>query len=383
MTLVKFHELWKPVLVMIIVNLALAFVNIFLKKVLNEGLDYLTILTYRQAISAIFLAPIACFYERKRKLEGHIICLLFLSALVGVTLTQYLYLIGLEYTSATFSCAFLNTVPVFTFILALPLGIEKVNIKSLSSKAKVLGTFVCIGGALLLILYKGMPLINRQQEHIADKGTATPSASKLKKWIIGSLLLTAGCLLWSSWFLIQARISKKYPCQYSSTAILSFFAAIQSAILTLLIDRNNAKWILKGKLEILTVVYSGLVGSGLCYVAMSWCVKQRGPVFTSAFTPLLQVFVAVLDFSILHEEIYLGSVAGSVLVISGTYILLWGKSKEEEKCAGKDAQENHEDEECMNNLEASPNVPSKLRPNGEQGFTELQVKQLGITVTRS
>ncbi|KAG4917325.1 hypothetical protein JHK82_054804 [Glycine max] len=364
MTLLKFHQVWKPALVMIIVNLALAFVNIFLKKVLNEGVDYLTILTYRQAISAIFLTPIACFYER-------------------VTLTQCLYLIGLEYTSATFACAFLNMVPVFTFIMALPLGIEKVNMKNLSAKAKVLGTFVCIGGALMLILYKGVPLIKQQPEHLADKGTITSPASKLKKWIIGSLLLTAGCLLWSSWFLMQARISKKYPCQYSSTAILSSFAAIQSAILTLVIDRSNAKWILKGKLEIMTVVYAGLVGSGLCYVAMSWCVKQRGPVFTSAFTPLLQMFVAVLDFSILHEEIYLGSIAGSVLVISGTYILLWGKSKEEEQSAVKGTQESQEDEESKNNLGASPNVPSKLRPNGEQGFSELQVKQLAITVTKS
>jgi hypothetical protein len=64
MVLVNFHEMWKPVLVMIIVNLALAFVNVFLKKVLSEGMDHLTILTYRQAISAIFLAPIACFFER-------------------------------------------------------------------------------------------------------------------------------------------------------------------------------------------------------------------------------------------------------------------------------------------------------------------------------
>lgn len=60
----NYHELWKPVLVMILVNLALAFVNVFMKKVLNEGMDHLTILTYRQAISAIFLTPIACFYER-------------------------------------------------------------------------------------------------------------------------------------------------------------------------------------------------------------------------------------------------------------------------------------------------------------------------------
>ncbi|KAL2573551.1 hypothetical protein AAZV13_17G133800 [Glycine max] len=329
---------------MIIVNLALALVNIFLKKIVNEGVDYLTILTYRQAISAIFLTPIYCL----------------------VTLTQSLYLIGLEYTSATFACAFLNMVPVFTFIMALPLGIEKVDMKKLSAKAKVLGTFVCIGGALMLILYKGVPLINQQPEHIADKGTIRSSASKLKKWIIGSLLLTAGCFLWSSRFLIQASISKKYPCQYSSTAILSFFASIQSAILTLVIDRSNAKWILKGKLEIMTVVYA--VRSGLCYVAMSWCVKQRGPVFTSAFTPLLQMFVAVLDFSILHEEIYLGNliliiiiiimtfkiifVAGSVLVISGTYILLWVKSKEEDQCAMKGTQESQEDECLMRNKDS-------------------------------
>ncbi|XP_022635892.1 WAT1-related protein At3g30340-like [Vigna radiata var. radiata] len=261
------------------------------------------------------------------------------------------------------------------------------------SKAKVLGTFVCTGGALMLILYKGMPLIKQEQERIADKGTTTASASKIKKWIIGSLLLTAGCGLWSSWFLIQARISRKYPCQYSSTALLSFFAAIQSAILTLLIDRSKTKWILRGKLEILIVAYSisihilypksqhlemvveGLVGSGLCYVAMSWCVKQRGPVFTSAFTPLLQMFVAVLGFSIIQEEIYMESVAGSVLVISGTYILLWGKSKEEEQNAMNDSQE---DEECMNNFEDNPNVASKPRLKGEQGLSELQEKQLAI-----
>ncbi|KAL5070799.1 hypothetical protein RYX36_021686, partial [Vicia faba] len=120
--LFNFHEQWKPVLVMIIVNLALSVVNVLLKKILNEGMDHLTILTYRQAIASIFLAPIACIFERESKIDGHIICLLFFSALVGVTLTQYLFLMGLEYTSATFSCGFLNTVPVFTFIMALPLG---------------------------------------------------------------------------------------------------------------------------------------------------------------------------------------------------------------------------------------------------------------------
>lgn len=120
-----------------------------------------------------------------------------------------------------------------------------------------------------------------------------------------------------------------------------------------------------------------MVASGLCYVLLSWCVKQRGPVFTAAFTPLLQIFVAMFDFSVLHEQIHLGrffpqpllifyyiiqdskflissiytfvigSILGSILVITGLYILLWGKSKEEEKnCVIKQSQVAEEDVEC-------------------------------------
>ncbi|MCH85223.1 WAT1-related protein [Trifolium medium] len=257
MKLMHCHELCKPVTILILVNLALAFVNLLLKMVLNEGMDYMSIVTYRQAISFIFMAPIAWFYERKHKLEAHIICLLFLSALVGVTIPQYLFLLGLQYTSATFSCAFLNMVPVFTFIMSVPFGIEKVNMKSKSGKAKILGTIVCIGGVLILAFYKGISLNSPQSQHIDNRYTSSPP--KLEKWIIGSILLTVGCIMWSSWFVIQAKISKRYPCQYSSTAILSLFAAIQSAILTLVIKRNNASWILKGKLEILCVIYASKI----------------------------------------------------------------------------------------------------------------------------
>lgn len=128
--------------------------------------------------------------------------------------------------------------------------------KSKSGKAKIFGAIVCIGGVLLLALYKGIPLNKPQSQHIAHRDTNRPPAAKLQKWIIGSILLTAGCILWSSWFVIQAKISKKYPHQYSSTAILSLFATIQSTILALVIKGKNGSWILKGKLEIVCVVYS-------------------------------------------------------------------------------------------------------------------------------
>lgn len=55
---------WKPVVAMVVVNFALAIVNLLLKKVLNEGTNQLIIVTYRQSISAIFLGPIAYFWNR-------------------------------------------------------------------------------------------------------------------------------------------------------------------------------------------------------------------------------------------------------------------------------------------------------------------------------
>ena len=69
MMLTHCHQLCKPVSIMILVNLTLAFVNLLLKKVLNEGMDYMSIITYRQAISFIFMAPIACIYERQEPIS--------------------------------------------------------------------------------------------------------------------------------------------------------------------------------------------------------------------------------------------------------------------------------------------------------------------------
>ncbi|KAM3297340.1 hypothetical protein ACQJBY_039287 [Aegilops geniculata] len=73
----------------------------------------------------------------------------------------------------------------------------------------------------------------------------------------------------------------------------------------------------------------GIVGSGAGYLIMTWCVEKKGPVFTAAFIPMMQIMVAIIDFFFLHEQIYLGSVLGSVLMILGLYLLLWGKKRDE------------------------------------------------------
>ncbi|CAA3019651.1 WAT1-related At3g30340-like [Olea europaea subsp. europaea] len=219
-------------------------------------------------------------------------------------------------------------VPVVTFLMALPFRLESINLKYSSGRAKVIGTLVCLGGAILLTVYRGIPLVHFSGSQHVTQSIKLSSSKRSERWTIGSLAMLAGTFLWSSWFLLQANIGERYPCQYSSTAIMTFFSAVQSALFSLSINRNHSIWYLDRKTDIIAVIYAGMVGSGLCIVGMSWCVKKRGPVFTAAFSPLVQIMAAMFDVPILHEQLHLGSLIGSITVMAGLYMLLWGKNKE-------------------------------------------------------
>jgi len=49
-----------------------------------------------------------------------------------------------------------------------------------------------------------------------------------------------------------------------------------------------------------------ILTSGIGYLLLTYYVEKRGPVFTAAFSPLAQIFVAGIDLFILHEPLYLG-----------------------------------------------------------------------------
>ncbi|XP_048601681.1 WAT1-related protein At4g01450-like isoform X3 [Brassica napus] len=248
---------------------------------------------------------------------------LFVSGLFGASLMQYFYLLGLSYTSATLGSAFWGTLPAITFIMALIFRFEKLSVKTKAGYGVVFGAMISLAGALILTLYQGIPLSN-SQEH----ATISHIQKGHENWIKGSFLLSLGVILFSSWMLIQAKVNVSYPCPYSGTVILSVFGTLQCALLSLIKTRHVEDWILRDKLTIITVIIAGVGAQGMCTVGISWCIKQRGPVFTSAFSPVTLMFATVFDFLILHRIIYLGSVVGSVVVFIGLYIFLWSKRKQ-------------------------------------------------------
>ena len=71
-------------------------------------------------------------------------------------------------------------------------------------------------------------------------------------------------------------------------------------------------------------VVQGMIGSGMCFVGMSWCVKKRGPVFTAAFSPLVQIMAALYDVPVMHEQLHLGRCPKSSLKLTCSFTYFYG-----------------------------------------------------------
>ncbi|EES11693.1 WAT1-related protein At1g68170 [Sorghum bicolor] len=327
-----------PVLGMVVFQILFAGLNIFYKLAVSDGMDLRVLIAYRYLFASAFLAPLAYFLERKTrtKLTWRVLMLSFVCGLSGGTVAQNLYIAGMKLTSATFASATTNLLPAWTFVIALVFRYERLDIRAFSSQAKVTGTLLSIGGAMLLTLYKGVDITpwhshlnlvaTLAQRHGGQVG-ASAMASKTN-YGMGSLMCVSSCFFYALWIVVQAKLSNEYPFHYSSTALMCIMISLQSAVFAICFDRDASQWRLKFNIRLLSCAYSGIFASGIALVIMAWCVKQRGPLFVSVFSPLMLLMVAVLSSLLLGEKLHLGTALGAVLIVMGLYAVLWGKGRE-------------------------------------------------------
>lgn len=338
-SLSRWFEMSKPYIAMISLQFGYAGMNIITKVSLTNGMSHYVLVVYRHAVATAVIAPFAFFVERKvrPKITFSIFCQIFALGLLGPVIDQNFYYAGLKYTSPTFACAMSNVLPAMTFVMAALFRMEKVDIKMVRSQTKIAGTVVCVGGAMLMTLYKGpiVPIFGRaNHNHFASPSSS--SVNSEKDWTVGSILLVAACLAWAAFFILQAAVLKKFSAQLSLTTLICFIGTLQSIAITLVIERDPSVWALGWNMNLLTAVYSGIVASGIAYYVQGLCMKLKGPVFATAFSPLMMIIVAVMGSVILAESIYLGSVLGGVLIVAGLYAVLWGKLKDHKILSGKE-----------------------------------------------
>ncbi|RVW17636.1 WAT1-related protein [Vitis vinifera] len=322
---------------------------------LKHGMNHYVLVVYRHAVATLVIAPFALVLERKVRPKMTLSTFLKIMVLgfLEPVLDQNLYYVGMKYTSATFASATVNVLPAITFILAIIFRLEKINIKKIPSQAKVIGTLITVTGAMVMTLYKG------------------------QNWATGTLMLLGSCFGWSGFFILQSFTLKQYPAELSLTALICFMGTVQGAAVALVMERDKAAWAVGFDSRILAAAYSGVVCSGIAYYVQSLVIKERGPVFVTAFSPLCMIITAALGSFILAEKLHLGSILGAAVIVVGLYSVVWGKSKE----ARSSASQAPTDEKAGGSHElpvASSTKPSIVHNNnmeGDGGMLKIRVSE--------
>ncbi|KAM7268422.1 hypothetical protein ACFE04_010588 [Oxalis oulophora] len=323
-----FVQSYGPEMAMIGIQFSSSVVALFCRAALIQGMNPRVFIVYRQATATLVIAPIAFFTRNKSsscKIGLRSFSLIFLASLIGVTLNQNAYFEGLYLSSSSLASAMFNLVPAVTFIMAASVGLEKINIRSLRSNAKILGTVLCVTGAVAMVLLRGPKLLNSEFQTVAAQSLFGLGR---ENWFLGCLFLFASVCCWSLWLILQVPVSKSYPDHLSLSAWMCFLATLQSTTFALFLEKDPGAWYLNSKIEIFSVVFAGIFGSGLQFFGQAWCISLRGPLFSAMFNPLATVIVTILAAIFLHEEIYIGSLIGAVGVVIGLYIVLWGKARD-------------------------------------------------------
>lgn len=77
---------------------------------------------------------------------------------------------------------------------------EKLDLRAQSSLAKCIGTIVSIAGALIVTLYKGLPLASAASPNIQPNEVLL---SAQPNWVLGGFLLTIGTLCLATLLILQ------------------------------------------------------------------------------------------------------------------------------------------------------------------------------------
>ncbi|KVI02515.1 Drug/metabolite transporter [Cynara cardunculus var. scolymus] len=201
---------------------------------------------------------------------------------------QDLSVSGINYSSPTMASAIGNLSPAITFLIAVIFRMEKVDIRSSSSQAKLIGTIIAISGAMVFALYQGPEILK------TILSPETPNQlllSQPSNWVYGGLILVISGICGASWNVLQTATAREYP------------------------DR-------------LTIAVYSVAIRG---VAATWCLEKKGPVFVAMFSPLSIVIAVIMGVTFLGDSLYLGSAIGAAIVAAGFYTVMWGHAKENNK----------------------------------------------------
>ncbi|GJN39630.1 hypothetical protein PR202_gb28761 [Eleusine coracana subsp. coracana] len=293
----------------------------FLDGLLNAGVPSLFIILVACAASSVVVLPFTVAIER-------------------VPIYQVIMMLGVERTSPAIASAMPNLGPGFIFVIAACVRFERFEWKCKYTRAKIIGTLVCLSGAMCVSFLKNDATPSVSPKSVPSNEQLSQQGNGKEEWILGCFYLLTGVMILACNTVMQAAALKRFPAPLSVCSITGMMGSIFSAIIQVLMEGKLSAGTSNDIARIIAeIVLVGGVVIGLCTTFQVSSIGRKGPVFVSMFSPFQTVFSAFISFIFFGQWIGLGCLVGIVLMFVGLYVVLWAKNREDKMFAELTAAE--------------------------------------------
>ena len=261
-------------------------------KILLTDFKPIEILFFRFLIGLFIL--ILIYPKRLRKTTKKQELTFALTGLCGVTLYYLLENIALTYSMASNIGVIISIAPFFTAILShFILKEETLN------QNFIIGFMAAMMG-IMLISFNG--------------------SSNFKLNPLGDILALLAALVWAVYSILTKRISD-YGYSTIQVTRRTFMYGVTFMFLTLIplgfkLDLGR----FSNPIYLGNILFLGLGASALCFVTWNMAVKILGAVKTSIYIYIVPVVTVVTSIIVLHEQITLMALIGTVLILIGLFL---------------------------------------------------------------
>ena len=240
----------------------------------------------------------------------------------GIRLTILQGLVG---AGPDITAALVPLTPIFTTVLAVSMGREKLRVSTGAGQQQVGGMIVCTLSACLMGVLRG-PLLFGNPNGGAD-AVAPPSNVPA-----GVAFMLLECLL-AAWVQIVNRrtlIEHGYPTVSTTAGVACFACAFLFPAACVMAPPGS--WRLTPVLAG-AVLYSGFFGTAMNNILLARANKRLGSTVANLYMPLQQVMTALLDWATLGDAVYTANLVCGTFVTLGLAAAVVGKARGDAEAA--------------------------------------------------
>lgn len=260
-------------------------------------------ITIMRAIFACMMFWLVSFFMPKEKVLPKDLCLLFVCALCGVGINQWLFVIGLKNSSPVNASIIATAVPIFVLLLAALVLKEPITAK------KSLGVFLGVSGGLLLVF----------------NSTQTTSGTN-SLW--GDMLMLLNQLMYSVYLVLSKPLSRRYSSVimmkwmflFSTLALAPFCLQYMQYVPMFHRETFNVS-------QLYALLYLLFGATFVSFMLIPMALKQIRPTTVSMYNYVQPIIASAIAVAVGQDTFSMQKLLSAALVFVGVYLVTQSKKR--------------------------------------------------------